>query len=455
MSKMLDRGDLHGYQEHALQFARENTRCGLFLEPGLGKTVTSLTLIDELMYQECEIGRVLVIAPKRVAEHTWGAEIRRWSHLGHLRVEKVLGGEKSRKMALQRKADIYVINRENIPWLVGMYGTYWPFDMVVVDEMSSFKNQSSERFKALRKVIGQSKRVIGLTGTPVSNGLIDLWAQVYLLDAGQRLYDTISKYRARYFSYNQWSRKYTPVDDAEQAIYQKIGDICVSMKAEDYLDLPGRIDNVVDVHLDAKTMESYLKFEEEQVLALLEHELTVTSAAALSTKLRQFANGAVYDEDRTVHEVHKFKLDALEELIEGAQGKPVLVFYQFEHDRDRILKRFGGVYLKSNKEIDKWNRGEIELMLAHPQSAGHGLNLQAGGHIIAWFGLTWGLEYFIQAVDRLDRQGQLELVINNMLLTKGTIDYDVLKSLGEKTTVQDALMDAVKARIEKYKKLKQ
>jgi SNF2 family DNA or RNA helicase len=288
--------------------------------------------------------------------------------------------------------------------------------------------------------------------------LIDLWSQVYLLDGGERLGTTVGGYRERYFHYNQWTHRYTPKQGSEEAIYAKIADICISMKAEDYLKLPGRIDNVVEVHFDAKTMKAYEQFEEEQVLELMNGgDISVTSAAALSTKLRQYTSGAVYDENRTVHEIHKHKLEALEELVQEAQGKPVLVFYQFEHDRDRIMKHlhsYKPVVLDKADKIEKWNEGEYRVMLAHPQSAGHGLNLQAGGHLIAWYGLTWGLEYYTQAVDRLDRQGQKEVVINNMLLVPGTIDFDVLKALQQKVKVEDALMDALKARIEKYTKLK-
>lgn len=457
----------HPYQEHATEHIIEHPFAGLFLDMGLGKTVSTLTAIDRLLFDLCEISRVMVIAPKRVAEDTWTTEAQKWDHLRHLRISRVLGTERQRKEALQAKADIYVINRENVAWLVSHYGGAFPFDMLVIDELSSFKSAKATRFKALRQVRPKISRVVGLTGTPVPNGLLDLWPQLYLLDMGERLGKTLTSYRERYFVegkrnghvvYDYKLRK--PESDLlgddfyQREIYDRISDICISMKAEDYLQLPERLDLNIDIHLSPKTKNLYDEFERKQILALDDlDDISAVNAAALTNKLLQFANGAVYDSEAVWHEVHKEKLEALEEIIENANGHPVLVFYSYKHDQERIhrhLKGYRPEDLKDSTTISRWNKREIPVLLAHPASAGHGLNLQAGGNIIVWFGLPWSLELYLQAVARLDRQGQVESVINHRLIAKGTMDEDVLLALDRKAGGQEALMQAVKARIDKY-----
>lgn len=452
----------HSYQDHATEHVIENPFCGLLLEMGLGKTVSTLTAINELMYDRMEVQKVLVIAPKKVAEDTWTTEASKWDHLNHLRISLVLGSEVKRKEALQAKADIYVINRENVAWIVGLYGTGFPFDMLVIDELSSFKSAKSIRFKALRQIRPKIARVVGLTGTPAPNGLIDLWPQLYLLDQGERLGKTISGYRERYFSPGKrngaivYDYKIRP--EAENSIHEKIADICISMKAKDWLELPERIDQIIDVKLSPKEMEQYEKFEAEQILSLANTEdISAINAAALTNKLLQYANGAVYASDgtKTFHEVHNAKIEALIEDVEASNGKPFLVFYNFKHDAERIMKHlkvFKPKILEGVKDLAAWNKKEIPLLLAHPASAGHGLNMQAGGNLIGWFGLPWSLELYQQAVARLDRQGQEVAVINRRYITSGTMDADVLRALENKTGGQEALMQAVKARIEKYSK---
>jgi SNF2 family DNA or RNA helicase len=431
---------------------------GLFLDLGLGKTVTTLTAIDILLNELLEVDKVLVIAPLRVAEDTWATEIDKWDHLHHLTLSKVLGSERQRKEALRVKADIYVINRENVPWLIGYYGTSFPFDMVVIDELSSFKNAKAIRFKTLRQVRPYIKRVVGLTGTPAPNGLIDLWPQIYLLDRGERLGKTITEYRDRFFTpgnrNGQVIFNYKPRDGSDRVIYNRLSDICISMKSEDYLKLPDRIDRRVDLTLSERDRQRYETFEREAVLSLMSGYITAVNAAALSTKLLQFANGAVYDMDRVVQEIHKVKISALDDILDTANGQPVLVFYHYKHDAERIhkyLKKYSPRELKTTADIQDWNAGGVLLMLAHPKSAGHGLNLQAGGNIIVWFGLTWSLEEFQQANARLYRQGQKHAVIVHYLTIKGTMDEDVMLALEGKAESQEALMQAVKARIVKYK----
>jgi SNF2 family DNA or RNA helicase len=427
---------------------------------GLGKTVSTLTAVDILLNDAFEVSKVLVIAPKMVAENTWSREVEKWDHLQHLTISKVLGDEKQRTAALKAKADIYVINRENVPWLVGYYATAWPFDMVVIDELSSFKSSKAQRFRALRKIRPLIKRVVGLTGTPAPNGLMDLWAQVYLLDRGQRLGETITGYRARYFSegrrINGVVTDYKPRSEAQSNIHGLIEDICISMKAADYLTLPERIDNTIEITLPAKVLEKYREFEVDQVMQLMDGEdITAVNAAALTNKLLQFANGAVYNEDREVRIVHDAKLDALEELVEAAAGKPVLVFYNYRHDLDRItqrLKAYKPVMMKGKVQEDAWNAGEIQMLLAHPASAGHGLNLQDGGNTIVWFGLNWSLELYMQAVGRLHRQGQTQVVTNYRIVVPGTVEDDVIAALDRKAKGQDELLEALKARVEKIKK---
>lgn len=401
--------------------------------------------------------KILVIAPLRVAQDTWSRESEKWDHLQHLTISKILGTRAQREKALKVDADIYVINRENVPWLVNMVGSDWDFDTVVIDELSSFKSSKSKRFRALRRVRPLINRIIGLTGTPAPNGLHDLWAQLYLLDQGERLGKTITGYRDRYFIPGkrkghvvyEWKQK----QEAESRVYEQISDICVSMSAEDWLDLPERIDRTVAIPMSPDSKAKYKKLEKDLLLEFEDSDVTADTAAVLSNKLLQLANGAIYDENRDVQHVHDAKLDALEDLIEAANGNPILCFYTYKHDLSRIQERFpSAVKLESTEDIAKWNKGEIPLLLTHPASAGHGLNLQDGGHNVVWFGLTWSLELYQQANARLDRQGQTERVVVHHLVSEGTLDETVIQRLADKTAGQDALLDAVKARIERVKK---
>lgn len=444
----------HPYQIYATNRIIELPAVGLFLKMGLGKTVATLTAIAELMHDYFIISRVLVIAPLRVAEDTWAREAAKWDHLQYLRIAKVLGSQQQRIRALSSPADIYVVNRENVPWLVEHYGRDWPFDMVVVDELSSFKSSSARRFRALRKVRPLIRRIVGLTGTPASNGLIDLWAQIYLLDRGERLGQTLTGYRNRYFVPGRRNQnvifEWLPKPEADAAIYVKLSDICVSMSAADWLQLPERIDRVVPVQLPPAARAEYKQLERDRLIPLAEGDVVAGEAAVLANKLLQLANGAVYDELHGVHEVHEAKLEALEDLIEAANGQPVLVFYAYKHDLARIQQRFPVARkLDTSDDIAAWNAGEISLLLAHPASAGHGLNLQAGGHIVVWFGLTWSLELYQQANARLHRQGQEHAVIVHHIIAEDTLDEQVMKVLSGKAAGQEALMEAVKARIER------
>lgn len=456
----------HPYQVFGQQHLVNNPKAGLLLDMGLGKTVTVLTSVEYLKYQVFDVCKILVIAPKKVAEETWSTEIGKWDHLKGLTISKVLGTERQRKEALKAKADIYIINRENVVWLIAQYGTAFPFDMLVVDESSSFKSAKSARFKALRKVIPFISRVVILTGTPIPNGLLDLWPQVYLLDQGERLGKTLTEYRAKFFNKNPYKAhaEYEirrEEDDIigegyyEKKIYNKIGDICISMKAEDYLQLPKRIDQITRVHLPDSVMAAYLEFEKSMVLELLDEEsISAVNAAALSTKLLQFAGGAVYREDKTYYETHTEKLDALEERIEAANGKPVLVAYNYRHELERIMRRlkaYKPVEFTSASLVKPWNEGKIPVLLGHPQSMAHGLNMQDGGHLVEWYSNTWSSESYLQLIARLDRQGQKFPVINNRNVAVGTIDEDVIAAQESKLTAQNALMRAVKARIEKYR----
>lgn len=404
------------------------------------------------------IENVLVIAPLSVAEKTWSDEIEKWDHLNHLSFSKVLGPQKQRLAALAKKADVYLINRENVEWLVDHYRKDWPFKTVIIDESSSFKSPSAKRFKALRKVRPMIERLVELTGTPSPNNLMDLWSQIYLLDQGERLGKTITAFRNHYFTPASQNGhivySWALLPGAEEAIYKKISDICVSMKAKDYLKLPPRTNNVIEVELSATDWKKYKELERHYVLELGESDVVASNAATLSNKLLQMANGCIYDENGDPKPIHEKKLDALERIIEEAQGQPVLVFYQYKHDLARIQERFkqARVLDVSAGDIKKWNEGKIPVLLAHPQSAGHGLNLQAGGHIIVWFGLTWSLEFYQQANARLDRQGQQNPVIVHHLVAKGTIDEDVMKALETKEVGQEALMAAVKARINEYRR---
>lgn len=415
-----------------------------------------------MKYNRFEVNKVLIIAPKKVAEVTWTDEIEKWEHLHLLRPSLVLGSASKRIKALAKNADVYVINRENVVWLVEYYKNNWPFDMVVLDEWSSFKNHQSKRFKYLKMVRGKMKRVVGLTGTPTPNGLIDLWAQVYLLDQGARLEKTIGRYRERYFDPGQRNRttifNYEAKDGSEHVIHEKISDICISMKAEDYLQLPDVIYETVPVILDSKAKKSYEELEKKMILELeAGEEITVASAAALSNKLQQLANGAIYGENREVFEIHDCKIERFLELIEQLNGKPALVFYNFQHDLSRIQKALAksGLrvrLLKSPEDQKDWNEHKIDVLLAHPASAAYGLNLQEGGNHVVWFGLNWSLELYQQANKRLHRQGQKEKVIIHHLITKGTRDEDVMRALENKGNIQEELLQSLKVRIEKVKR---
>lgn len=443
------------YQQHAIEWIHEHPACGLLLGLGLGKTVITLTAIDQLLHDRFESSRVLVIAPLRVAQDTWSRESAKWDHLQHLRIAKILGSEKERLQGVREPADIWIINRENVEWLVNLFGANWPFDTVVIDELSGFKSSKSVRFRSLRKVRPAIKRIIGLTGTPTPNGLIDLWPQIYLLDQGARLGKTITGYRDRYFVPDKRSRvqifSWKAKEESEAAIYSKISDICISMSAADYLDVPDRIDVTDTVTLDTKARRAYDTMEAEWLLSMTGTEITAGAAVAVTGKLMQIANGAAYDERGEATEIHTNKLDQLDELVEAANGQPVLIFYSFKHDLARIQARFGARQLQTEKDIADWNAGRIPIMAAHPASAGHGLNLQDGGHQIIWFGLPWSLELYQQANARLHRQGQQHPVIIHHLIAKDTIDEQVLAVLAGKAEGQEALLEAVKARIEKVR----
>ena len=447
----------HDYQSFCIDYLLSHPAAGLFLKPGMGKTSTSLTAAERLMYDRFEVSKVLVIAPLRVAEDTWSRESEKWDHLRHLRISKVLGSEKERLAALSVKADVYCINRENVPWLVKHYGLNWPFEAVIVDESSSFRNPSAQRFKALRKVRPLIRYIWELTGTPRPRSLLDLWAQIYLLDRGERLGKTMTEYKNRYFTPGRRNGyvvyEWIPRPGAEAEIYAKISDICVSMEAKDYLALPELVTTPRVVPLSPEVRELYEQMEREAVLELPEDVIDAGSAAAVNGKLLQIAGGAVYDEDHNVHELHAAKLDVLEDIMEEANGEPVLVAYWYKHERDRIMARFPqAVQLKDSETIAAWNRGEIPMLLVHPAGAGHGLNLQDGGHIVVWFGPTYDGELNEQLIDRLYRQGQKETTSVIYLVAEGTVDLDVMASLEAKANGQDAMMKAIKARLEKYRK---
>lgn len=440
----------HNYQQFATDFILNQSICCLMLDMGLGKTVITLTALWQLALDSFDVSRVLVIAPKRVAEDTWPKELAKWEHLTGLTSSLVLGSAAERKAALQRKAFLYIINRENVAWLVKNH--YWDFDMVVIDELSSFKSNKAERFKAMKKVRPMVTRIVGLTGTPAPNTLLDLWPQMYLMDMGQRLGRFIGGFRDRFFLPDKRNREiiysYKPREGAEDAIYALISDICISMKAADYLDMPERIDNRIEVSMSPKERKLYDDFQKDMVLSIGDEELDAVNAAVLSNKLLQMANGAVYGEDKKVIPIHDRKLDALEDLVEAANGKPLLVAYWYKHDLQRIKARFKNARcIDTAKDIDDWNAGQIPLALIHPASAGHGLNLQDGGCTIVWFGLTWSLELYQQLNARLWRQGQKHTVIIHHIVTKGTHDEDVMRALENKDTRQSALIEAVRARI--------
>lgn len=440
----------HNYQQFAKDFILNQNICCLMLDMGLGKTVITLTALWQLALDSFDVSRVLVIAPKRVAEDTWPKELAKWEHLTGLTSSLVLGSAAEREAALQKKAFLYIINRENVAWLVKNH--YWDFDMVVIDELSSFKSNKAERFKAMKKVRPMVTRIVGLTGTPAPNTLLDLWPQMYLMDMGQRLGRFIGGFRDRFFLPDKRNREiiysYKPREGAEDAIYTLISDICISMKAADYLDMPKRIDNRIEVSMSPKERKLYDDFQKDMVLSIGDEELDAANAAALSNKLLQMANGAVYGEDKKVIPIHDRKLDALEDLVEAANGKPLLVAYWYKHDLQRIKARFKNARcIDTAKDIDDWNAGKIPLALIHPASAGHGLNLQDGGCTIVWFGFTWSLELYQQLNARLWRQGQKHTVVIHHIVTKGTHDEDVMRALENKDTRQSALIEAVRARI--------
>ena len=446
------------HQEAGMDFIIKRPACALFWGMGSGKTATVLTAINRLLFDNLEEGPVLVIAPKRVAENTWSKETAKWEHLQHLRVCKIMGTEKQRLEAVRSVyegpfADLYVINRENVVWLVELLQDRWPFPIVVIDELSSFKSAQAKRWKALRRVRGRIKRLIGLTGTPRPNGLEDLWPEIYLLDQGARLGRTLGAFRAHYLVPEKMNGhivyKYRPREGAEAEAYERLGDICMSIRKEDVLSLPGQIYEDIELETPAATLKQYKQFERDKVLECLDAdgEIVAGTAAALTNKLLQFANGAIYDMDGNVHELHTIKLDALEELLEEAGGDNVLVLYAYKHDRDRIRQRITCRELDKPEDIDAWNRGEIPVALAHPASIGHGLNLQDGGHIIVWFGLTWSLELYQQANERLNRPGQKHVCRVYHLILKGTHDSRVLQSLKNKDEGQAAAIEALRLEV--------
>lgn len=441
----------HNYQNYAKDFILAHKVSALFLDCGLGKTITTLTAINELMYDSFEISKVLIIAPLRVAQSTWKEEIEKWDHLNLLRYSIAIGDEKERLKALKQNSDIYIINRENVDWLVTKSGIDFNFNMLIIDELSSFKSHTSKRFKSLLKIRPYFERVVGLTGTPSSNGLMDLWAEFRVLDLGERLGRYITHYRNEYFLPDKRNGavifSYKPQPNAEERIYRRLADMTISMKSTEYLKMPELILNELEINLDEEDQIKYKKFKKEMVMTIQEKEIDAINAASLSNKLIQLANGSIYDEDKKFYEVHNKKLDKLEEIIESANGKPVLVAYWFKADKERIEKRFKVREIKTADDIKQWNKGMIDLALIHPASAGHGLNLQSGGSTLVWFSLTWSLELYQQTNARLYRQGQKDTVVIHHLITKNTIDQDIMKSLKRKDKTQEALMRAVKARI--------
>lgn len=447
----------HEYQKYAIDYIETHPFAAVLLDMGLGKTSITLTAIGDLLFDSFEVHRVLVIAPLRVARDTWSAELQKWDHLHSLNYSVVVGSEAERKAALMRKADIYIINRENVQWLIEKSGTPFHFDMVVIDELSSFKNHQSKRFKALMQVRPRIKRVVGLTGTPASNGLMDLWAEFRILDMGQRLGRFITKYRTDYFMPDKRNGQiiysYKPLPYAEDAIYKKIGDITISMKATDHLQMPELISNEYTVQLSDEEKSHYEELKQELVLTLGDGEITAANAASLSGKLSQMANGAIYDDDGNTIHIHDRKLDALEDIIEAANGKPILVAYWFKHDLIRISERLKKLHipfshLGDSSSIRRWNNGEIPVALIHPASAGHGLNLQSGGSTLVWFGLTWSLELYQQTIARLWRQGQTsKTVVVQHIIVDDTIDDQILRALKAKDKTQSALIAAVKANL--------
>ncbi|HFU3861757.1 TPA: SNF2-related protein [Streptococcus suis] len=449
---------LHNYQVVAKDFIIAHPYAAVILDMGMGKTATTLSAVNELMFDRFEVTKVLVIAPLRVANTVWSDEIEQWAELRHLRYSKIVGTPKQRKVALQKDADIYIVNRENLPWLVEQCSPYFKWDMVVIDELSSFKSWQSKRFKAFMAMRPYMKRIVGLTGTPSSNGLMDLFAEFKVIDGGERLGRFIGEFRSRYFEEGRRNGnivyEYIPMDYAECQIQDKISDITISMKALDYLDMPELISTKKLVRMSEKEKEKYSQFKKEYVLSELDGlEVTAANAASLTNKLVQLSNGAVYSDDHTVVALHEQKLDALEDILESANGEPVLVAYWFKHDLARILGRLEKLnvksrVLKTEEDIREWNKGNVPVGLLHPAGAGHGLNLQKGGHHLVWFGLTWSLELYQQTNARLWRQGQeAETVVIQHIVTEGTIDEEILKALENKDAQQERLIEAVKAQV--------
>ena len=451
----------HDYQDYTIKKMISTPHMMAILDMGLGKTVCTLTAIDFLMNNRFEINRTLVIAPLRVASYTWSDEIKKWDHLNNLKIEKAVGSVAKRIDALHSDADIVTINRENVIWLIEHFQKLkkWPFDCIVVDESSSFKSSKSKRFKALKRVTGITKRVILLTGTPAPNSLMDLWPQMFLVDKGQRLGQTITSYRTKYFNPGRRNRvivyDYVPKKGSEEEIYQKISDVTMSLKASDVsLPMPERVDNFIELEMDKKSRKLYDELEREYILTLDEDNITAGSAAVVVNKLLQMANGAVYSNDKNVIQIHDLKIEALREIMDDYPGKPIMVFYNFKHDLAKLKEAFKDEdpkTLDKEEDMKAWNAGEVRLLLAHPASMGHGLNLQSGGSIIVWYGLTWSLELYQQANARLYRQGQKDTVIINHLVVKNTEDENVIRAIKNKAVNQDELIKAVKAKIRKIK----
>ena len=445
----------HDYQKYATNFILSHPISAVFLEMGLGKSVITLTALFDLCLDQFLIRKVLVIAPLRVARDTWPSEIKKWDHLEGLTYSVVVGTEADRKAALMRTADVYIINRENVDWLINKSKIPFDFEMVVIDELSSFKSYQAKRFKSLLKARSFVKRIVGLTGTPSSNGLMDLWAEFRVLDLGQRLGRYITHYRNAFFVPDKRNAEvifsYKPLPGAEEDIYRKISDITISMKSCDYLKLPECVINEVPVYMSEKERAVYDKFRENMVAKIKGKEIDAVNAAVLSGKLLQMANGAVYDDEKCSLNIHDRKLDALEDLIEAANGKPVLIAYWYKHDADRIKSRFDVREIKTSKDIKDWNAGKIPAAIIHPAAAGHGLNLQEGGSTLIWIGLTWSLELYQQTNARLHRQGQTDTVVIHHIIAKGTIDEQVMKALRKKEKTQDALIDAVRANLNEVK----
>ncbi len=447
----------HDYQKYAAGYIESHPIAAVLLDMGLGKTSITLTAIASLLFDSFEVHKILILAPLRVARNTWGAEIEKWNHLKGLKYSVAVGTAAERIAALKAEADIYIINRENVQWLISESGIPFDFDMVVIDELSSFKNHQTKRFKALMKVRPKVKRIVGLTGTPSSNGLMDLFAEFRLLDMGERLGRFIGQYRTAYFQPDKRNGQiifsYKPLPGAEKQIYDKISDITISMKSTDHLQMPKLISSRYEVQLSDKERAKYDSLKSDLVLELTDGEITAANAASLSGKLSQMANGAIYDDKQEVIEIHSRKLDALEDIIESMNGRPLLVAYWFRHDLDRISERLNSLHIPFSKldttaSIRRWNSGELPVALIHPASAGHGLNLQSGGSVLVWFGLTWSLELYQQTVARLWRQGQeSETVVVQHIITKDTIDERIMKALELKDTSQSALIDAVKANL--------